>query len=173
MASERIAIGRIVKPVGLQGKCAVQPFGATLSALELPSPVYLGRSEEDVRAVVLNAVEMEVKGPACHIEGCGDRTAAEALRDMLIFVDERQLPSLEKGQYYHFQLKGMDVFLDADAETFGTVTEVSEFPTASALEITGKNGRLLTIPLTADAVKCVDIVGKRIVLSRAAVEALL
>lgn len=89
------------------------------------------------------------------LEGCDTVEAAEALRGKKIWVSLEELPPLEAGEFYHFQLIGLRV-LGPDGTIVGTVAAVEENSSADNLVVQAKSCRYM-IPLIADAVAAIDI----------------
>ena len=93
--------------------------------------------------------------PILRIEGCGDREGAEALRGSELRVPVEEAPGLEEGEFWASDLEGCRV-TDGDVEV-GVVARMIALPSCEALEV---GDRL--IPLVRDAVRSVDIEGRRI-----------
>jgi 16S rRNA processing protein RimM len=93
--------------------------------------------------------------PILRIEGCGDREGAEALRGSELRVPVEDAPALEQGEFWASDLEGCRV-TDGDVEV-GVVARMIALPSCEALEV---GDRL--IPLVRDAVRSVDIEGRRI-----------
>jgi len=73
----------------------------------------------------------------------------------------RDLPPPEQDSYYAFQLVGLDV-VDDEGTPFGMVAEVMPGPANDNLEL--GDGRL--VPLIEDAIREIDLEGRRIVVAR-------
>ena len=73
----------------------------------------------------------------------------------------RDLPTPEQDSYYAFQLVGLDV-VDDDGTPVGVVAEVLPGPANDNLEL--GDGRL--VPLLEDAIREIDLEGRRIVVAR-------
>ena len=58
-----------------------------------------------------------------HLDGVTSPEAAGALADWEIVCDERSLPKLERGEYYHRDLIGLSVH-NQSGEAFGRVVEI-------------------------------------------------
>ena len=56
------------------------------------------------------------KGLIARVRGVDDRTEAEALRGLEVWVQASDLPVLEDGDYYWFQLQGMKVTTEFDGQ---------------------------------------------------------
>ena len=50
---------------------------------------------------------MTAKGVVARLEGVGDRTAAEALKGVELYVDRDRLPAAAEGEFYHADLIGL------------------------------------------------------------------
>ena len=93
--------------------------------------------------------------PILRIEGCGTREQAEALRGSELRVSADEAPPLEEGEFWARDLEGCLV-VDGDTEV-GLVERMIALPSCEALQV---GDRL--IPLVRDAVRSVDIEGRRI-----------
>ena len=112
----RVEIGRLGKPYNLEG--ALKFRGETV-IFELDK-VYLEglgyRAIEDVEELNNEIV--------LYLVGLNSRTDAERLGGMRVFADRDDLPKLEEGEYYFFELIGRPVFVDG--KPFGEVVEIED-----------------------------------------------
>ncbi|MBD3315849.1 MAG: 16S rRNA processing protein RimM [Chitinivibrionales bacterium] len=146
------AIALIRKPIGLKGWFAVAVFGQTLERLECPVPVMVGVSRKTAKSRVLVGVHRDPKGYRCRLAECPDRNAAEALRERTIFLHTDRLPSLDKGEFYHFELEGMEVVGVEGGRALGTVIAVHNYPTTDALEVELRDGGTVLVPMAGDII---------------------
>jgi 16S rRNA processing protein RimM len=93
--------------------------------------------------------------PILRLEGCESRDAAEALRGTELRVAAEEAPALEEGEFWARDLEGCRV-TDGDVEV-GVVARMIALPSCEALEV---GDRL--IPLVRDAIRSVDVEGRRI-----------
>jgi 16S rRNA processing protein RimM len=93
--------------------------------------------------------------PILRLEGCSRREDAEALRGEALLVPVSEAPPLEEGEYWARDLVGCRV-VDGEREV-GVVSRMVALPSCEALEV----GDLL-IPLVRDAIRSVDVEGRRI-----------
>jgi 16S rRNA processing protein RimM len=84
------------------------------------------------------------------LAGCASRSAAEALRDVEVWIREDQAAPLPEGQFYLHEIVGLRAVTE-DGEELGTVDEVLKMPANDVYRV----GRLL-IPATRDAVRRLD-----------------
>ena len=110
------------------------------------------------------AVE-EVKGDVvvAALRGVGDRTAAEALRGLRLYVARAALPETEEDEFYHSDLLGLRADY-ADGTAAGTVRAIIPAGATEVLEIDpGPGTETLLVPFTKAAVPEIDLAAGRIV----------
>jgi len=142
--------GRIGRPHGLDGSFHVTRPRATL--LALGGEVRIG---ETWRAVVRRAGTDD--RPILRLHGIDDRPGAEALRGADLFVARADAPELAAGEYWAEDLRGC-IVVSAEGRHLGVVDGLRELPSCEVLEV----GELL-VPMVGDAVREVDVRGRRIV----------
>ena len=94
------------------------------------------------------------------LKGFADRTSVEKFRGTLLQVPESDLPELEEGEYYRFQLVGLNVFDRTDAK-LGTVAEVIETGATDVYRITAPDTPDLLLAATPDVIIEIDLKKKR------------
>ena len=136
----RVQVGKVGKPHGLAGAFVVE------QASEDPERFAVGGEPARI-------VESKRAGGRPVI-----RLDREAARGDAIELDRSELPEPEEGEYYAFQLIGLEVEESSGAK-LGRVTEVSSGPANDVLELdTG-----LALPLVDACVQQVDLDAGRIV----------
>jgi 16S rRNA processing protein RimM len=141
--------GRVGSPHGLDGSFHVTQPSAEL--LVLGARVVIGERE---RTVVRRAGTN--RRPIVRLEGCEDRTAAEALRGQEIVVQRTGAPELEPDEWWADDLEGCSVH---DGPTpVGRVRRLLALPSCEVLEVERPEGNAdLLVPLVRDAVRGVDL----------------
>jgi 16S rRNA processing protein RimM len=89
------------------------------------------------------------------------RLDREAPRGAALQVERAELPPPEEGEYYVFQLVGLEVE-EEGGRRLGRVTEVSPGPANDVLELDGG----LALPLVDACVQEVDLAAGRILVRR-------
>jgi 16S rRNA processing protein RimM len=167
------AIGSVSKPVGLKGWCAVSAIGDTLAGLSPPCTLLVGRNERTARPMALTGLVHGQRGFRCLFEGCEDRDTAESMRSLTLFVADEQLPELGEGEYYHFELEGMEVVAEEGNQLLGIVERVHNYPTTDALEVKTPGGRKVIVPMAGGAIQGIDKLQRRVTVSAEQLEELL
>ena len=96
------------------------------------------------------------------LSGVQDRTAAENLAGALLTVPEDALAPLPEGDYYHFQLIGMQVFAE-DGEPLGEIAKIVEAPGNDVYIIRKDGARDLPIPAIKEVIVQIDVPAARMV----------
>lgn len=115
-----VTIGKIRRPHGVEGEMVVDSFSDFPERFKPGTTILVGpaRAEYVVksRRYTNNAMLLTLRG----IE---TPEQAGELRNMLVTIDRDTLPPLPDGQYYHFQLVGLQVFTE-DGKMVGVLNEV-------------------------------------------------
>lgn len=157
--SRRILLGRIAGAHGIKGQVLIKTFTsepegiADYGALEDSS----GR-----RTFNIEVERVTPKGVIGRVNGIADRTQAEALKGIDLYVQRDRLPAPEEGEFYYEDLKGLEA-VDAAGSVIGTVTAVVNYGAGDILEIrASQGGNAKLVPFTAACVGEVDIAKGRI-----------
>lgn len=126
--------------------------------VDLPR-VYVGPDE---RPFEVEGVRFHRGGVLLKLRSIDDRNAAETLRGALVQVDIEHAVPLEEGEYYHFQLEGLEVITE-DGEHLGEIVEVLSTPGVNDVYIVhGLRGEVL-IPGVQEVVQALDLEEGRMV----------
>ena len=153
--------GRVGRPHGLDGSFHVIEPNAAL--LELGgSVVVAGRSLEIVRRAG------DDRRPILRLEGLEDRESAQALGGEELLVPRLHAPELEPDEWWAEDLEGCLV-VDGSSR-IGRVTRLLAFPSCEVLEVEREGAPQLLVPLVSDAVRSVDVEGRKIEIDLAFLE---
>lgn len=105
------------------------------------------------------------------LESVEDRTAAERLTNLDVCVPAEVLPDLEEREYYHYDLEGRDVFVEAGeaspeetARRIGTVEGLFETGANDVLVVRLEEGDELYVPMFEGAIADIEPDADRILL---------
>jgi len=149
-AADVLNAGRIGRPHGLDGSFHVTRPRAALLVLGGSVRIAGGWREVVRRAGTDDR-------PVLRVDAIADRAAVQALRGEDLLVARSAAPPLQPGEYWAEDLQGCDV-VAVDGRTLGRVERLRALPSCEVLEV----GELL-IPMVGDAVRSVDVAGRRIV----------
>ncbi len=152
-----IAIGRVRRAVGLDGRLEVELYSGDISRLGAGTVVIAGN-----RSVEVEKATPSRKGLfSVHFKDVSDRNAADLLRGVELEVPESSVPQPPEGVYYHYQLVGSRV-IDAAGRSIGTLSGIMETGANDVYVVSTQDGRDILVPATQNTVKEVDTV-KRVI----------
>lgn len=98
--------------------------------------------------------------------GINDRTAAEGLNGIDLFVDRSNLSDddLEEDEFYYTDLEGLQV-IDEAGKNWGVIQAIFDFGGGDLIEIRAKGQKSVLIPFTTETVPEVNIKAGHILLN--------
>jgi 16S rRNA processing protein RimM len=157
--SRRILLGRIAGAHGIKGQVLIKTFTSEPEGI-----ADYGALEDSTGRRTFN-IEVErvtPKGVIGRVNGIADRTQAETLKGIDLYVQRDRLPAPAEGEFYFEDLKGLEA-VDAEGRVIGTVTAVVNYGAGDILEIrTSIGGSTKLVPFTEACVGEVDIAKGRI-----------
>ncbi len=159
--AERIRVARIGAAHGVRGEVKLWPFTQDPMAVTSYGPL---ETEDSARRFEIESLRPAKDFLVARIAGVSDRDAAEALRNLDLFVPREQLPEIEEADtFYYADLVGLSA-VTADGATLGTVTAVHNFGAGDIIEIAAVGGGApLMLSFTELAVPKIDLTAKQIV----------
>lgn len=162
-AEDLIAVGHLQTPHGIKGWVWVHSLTDPVSNIFGYRPWYL-KTRDGFRPVEVEEWREQGKGIVAKLDVAPDRTAAEALRNLEVWVPKSALPELEEGDYYWSDLVDLEVRTEC-GQRLGTVHSLMETGSNDVLVVRGnadsldRNERLIPW-LPGQVVKNVDLEGR-------------
>ncbi len=159
-------VGRLRKPHGLKGECAVFPLTDEPAAVFAPGrrvwvkdlggepvagPLVIARSRPHHREWLVA------------FEGFPDRDAVEPLGGRFLTAEAEELTPLQEGEVYEHELAGFAV-IDESGAPLGLVTATLDLPAGLTLEVQGRKREWL-LPYRKEYVRRVDRDARKLVVS--------
>ena len=129
----KTCVGVITGVRGLTGELWIKSFTADPMDVGSYGPVSDAGGARTFKVQAKSVVKGKV---VARIKGVGDRTAAEALKGVELFVSRDVLPQPEEDEFYQADLIGLRA-VTLDGEDLGTVVAVHDFGAGDLLEIAG------------------------------------
>jgi 16S rRNA processing protein RimM len=159
-APQRVCVGRIGAPHGIRGDVKLHSFTAEPMAIADYGAL---ESEDGALSLTLETVRPTKDALVARFKGIDDRSAAERLRNVELYVPRDRLPAPTAGEFYHADLIGLAA-VTSDGAAFGTVVAVHDFGAGDILELQPRTGgATIMLPFTDAFVPSVDMAGGRIV----------
>src|SRR4029453_1514984 len=156
---ERILVGAIAGAHGVRGQVRIKSFTDDPAAVAAYGPVSDESGQKRFDLVVVGRAK---GGVIARIEGVADRTAAEALRGLRLYIERTGLPPPNPDEYYRVDLIGLAAEL-ADGTFYGRIKSVDDYGAGDILEIERADGATELLPFTDRVVPQVDIAARRVV----------
>lgn len=156
MASEDIVVlGRLAEPYGIQGWLRLHPFGDDpLVWAEMPV-WWIAREGQPWRECKLKSLKSHANGFVVLLDGVPDRTAAEAMKGVLVGAPREALPKTDEGEFYWGDLIGLEVVNTAD-ERLGKVSGLIETGANDVLRVLADDETERLLPFVSAVVLSVD-----------------
>src|SRR6185312_812981 len=159
--AERVRVARIGAAHGLRGEVKLWPFTQDPLAVAGYGPL---ETEDGARRFTVENLRAGKDHLVARLAGIDSREAAEALRNVDLFVSRERLPAIEEPDtFYHADLIGLAA-VTAEGAAIGTVTAVHNFGAGDIVEIApAGGGAALMLSFTEAAVPEVDLAAKQII----------
>lgn len=154
-----ILVGAIAGAHGVRGQVRIKSFTDDPAAVAAYGPL---SDESGERRFALTVTGRIKGGVIARIDGVADRSAAEALRGLRLYVSRHALPATESDEYYRADLIGLKAEL-ADGTSFGRIIDVQNYGAGDVLEIERPDGATELLPFADRTVPVVDLAAGRIV----------
>jgi 16S rRNA processing protein RimM len=150
-----VAVGRIVKVFGIRGEVVVKPMSASHDRFERLKTVFVGHSAADARTHKVAGVRIGDRGVRLALEGVSDRTAAEQMNGMYLFVPPEERIKPAPGSFFVEDIVGLHV-RDETGRDIGTVGEVLHMPAHDVYLIRAQDREIL-LPAVKEFVIGIDV----------------
>ena len=155
---DRLIVGRIVAAQGAHGDFRMAVLASHPEHLEEIEEVYLGDEPEARR---LLRVRFRGDEALLRVEGLTSPADVVERRGRLVRIDRAAAPELPEGEYYHYELIGLDV-VDTEGRPLGRLAEIIETGANDVYVVIGPEGELL-FPAIEEVVLEVDPAAGRMV----------
>ena len=158
-AEDLLVLGKIVSVHGVKGDVKVYSFTDPVDSV-LDYPRWTLRREGEVKQVELAGGRLQGKVLVARIKGLEDREVARSYAGFEICVPRSQLPELDHGEFYWYQLEGLQV-IDQAEQLLGRVDHLFETGANDVLVVKPCAGSLddreRLLPYTQQCVLSVDL----------------
>jgi 16S rRNA processing protein RimM len=155
MSKARVLLGVVAAPHGVRGLVRIKSFTEDPMAVGAYGPLSDEAGKKEYRVEALSAARGAV---LARIDGIADRTAAEALRGLRLYVAREALPEAGEREWYEADLVGLPA-VGRDGRDWGKVIAFHDFGAGPVMEVS--EGVML--PFTDEAVPEVDVEGGKVV----------
>ncbi len=146
---------------GLRGEVRVRSFTDDPAAIGEYGHLY----SSDGRVFEVLEVREGKNVVIVRFRGVNDRTAAEALNGVELYVERDNLPDdeLDEDEFFYADLEGLEA-VDGEGKSYGSVSAIYDFGAGDLLELKGPGKRPVLIPFSEAAVLDIDLDGGRLLI---------
>jgi len=155
-----LRIGYVAGAHGLDSALRIRPDNPDADAFAQVSHVYLEADDTVTRYEIITARRAGKTSLKVVLEGIADVDAAEKLRGAQVLVATADLPPVQAGEFYYYQVIGCDV-LTTDGLRVGAIEEVFSNG-ANEVWVVREGKAEVLVPVIADVVKIIDLEAHKI-----------
>jgi len=152
-----VAVGRVLGPFGLKGELKVQSLTDNDARFAPKSKL-----QADAQPVTVEKSRSAAGHLYLTLKGFHDRSSVDGFRGALLQVPESDLPALEEGEHYRFQLIGLTV-VTRDGAPLGALEEIIETGANDVYRVRGAEGSDVLLPALRDVIIEIDLEARRMV----------
>jgi len=158
-----IVCGSVGRPWGVRGEFVVEWLTGECPVEIGSGVVYVKRGGGEYAPHCVMSSRRHGKQHVVRLKDISSRDDAIELRGAAFFLPAGEMPKLDAGEYYSYQILGLEVVTEDD-EVVGTVTKIFSAGPQDVYEVTGMKGdaeRTVLIPAVDHVVLSVDLENKR------------
>ncbi len=149
-----LVVGLLRRPHGVHGEIMLEVKTDFPERLKVGEKLYLG----DARMpVAIASSRQHNKGLLLSFEGITDRDEIGHYRHHTLSVRVDDWPPLPEGQYYDFELIGLEVIEEATGEVLGELKEIIKTGANDVYLVKSESGREILLPAIPDVVLDIDL----------------
>ncbi|MBL0175281.1 MAG: 16S rRNA processing protein RimM [Ignavibacteria bacterium] len=157
---EPCLIGTIVGVHGIAGGMKIRSYSDVPGRFARLERVYAGRDGGSVREYTVRKAAGDADKVLLFFDGIDDRTAAETLVGLSLFIEEKDMLPPPTGRYFVHDLIGCTVLTEQGLRR-GEITDVLLMP-ANDLYVVRCDGREVLVPAVPDIVRNVDLASRTV-----------
>lgn len=145
----------MLAPFGLQGELKVQSLTDNPRRFAPKAKLWAGQQPVSIASVREAQGYVYIK-----LKGFPDRDSIDRFRHAILQVPEDALPALPEGEYYRYQLLGLDVYT-ADGKALGVLAEIIETGANDVYRVHPAEGADILLPALDDVIVSIDLAAHR------------
>jgi len=150
---EFLAVGRIVRPHGVRGNLLVAAESEVIRSITQGTQIFLGPNHN---AFTVRQFSSHRDRYLLSLEKLNSRTEAESFRGTLLYLRFESTSPLPEGEYYFWQLLGLDVISDEN-ERLGKLEEIIQTGANDVYLVRSDTGEEILLPAIEAVIKDIDL----------------
>jgi 16S rRNA processing protein RimM len=157
-APHYLLLGEILRPHGVRGEVRMRVLTDHPERIAGMEQIYLGTDPEEptARTYRIEHMRMHQAYGLLKLAGIDDRDQADRLRGLFVMIDLEHAIPLEEGEFYLYELIGIDVQTE-DGAALGTIVDVLETGANDVYIVDSPAHGEILIPVTQETIVSTDI----------------
>ncbi len=157
-----ITIGTILKSVGLQGELKVSPLTHFPQRFSRLQDITIKTKDGQVKLYDIEHVRYAHPFVYIRLAGLSSLEDAQPLAGGSILIPEKERMPLPEGSYYHFEIEGLDVYLE-NGSRLGKLDHILETG-SNDVYVVKQDGKEFLIPALASIVTEINLKENRMII---------
>ena len=153
-----VLIGKIVGAHGLKGTNKIQSYAESLEIFKSGTILLVSSPDGNETRYEIDWIKSHSRGALLALKEVTDREQARSLIGSELYIEKAELPELEAGTYYWFDLIGLNVYT-SDDRYIGRLDSIIETG-ANDVYVVKDGDKETLIPAIESVVKSIDIESK-------------
>ncbi|MDP1714419.1 MAG: ribosome maturation factor RimM [Anaerolineales bacterium] len=148
-----LAIGYLRRPHGVSGEIIMDLHTDFPERIKAGRKIYIGDKHE---AATFDSVRVHGDGLLVKLRGYDTPETIGRFRNQWVYVKTREVPPLPEGQYYKYELIGVDV-VDDNGNALGKIVEILETGANDVYVVKDDSGKDILLPAIPSVILNVDM----------------
>ena len=157
-----IPLGRFVNTHGVRGELRLLPYAFPCSTLQKGLTIFLQGKGTPQHSYAIEGVRLHAPFVLVKVQGVESVEHASAFREAIVSVTEDQLPPLHEGEFYYYQVVGLEVST-TEVTQIGRIVQVF-FSGGHDVWVVRQGKKEHLIPVTEEIVRSIDIPSGRAII---------
>jgi 16S rRNA processing protein RimM len=154
-----VLIGKIVGAHGLKGTCRIQSYAESLEIFESGTALLVSSPDGSENRYEIDWIKSHSRGALLSLKEVTGVDQAKSLIGSELYIEKAELPKLESGTYYWFDLIGVNVY-SADDRYIGRLDSIIETGANDVYVVKNADKEIL-VPALESVVRSIDIESKK------------
>lgn len=155
-----IPLGRFVNTHGVRGELRLLPYALPCQTLKKGITVFLQDKNGQTQPYTVEGARPHSSFILIKLQGIDSLEQAQLLREMIVTVEESILPPLQEGEFYYYQVIGLQV-RTTSGKDIGVITQVF-FSGGHDIWVVHQEKKEYLIPVIEEVVRTIDIAGEQV-----------
>ena len=149
-----LVVGLLRRPHGVRGEIMTEIITDFPERLKAGEKYYLG---DERLPITIRTSRRHQKGILLSFEGINDRDAIGTHRQKYLYVDLDDWPPLPEGEFYDFELIGLEVIVEESGEVLGELVDILETGANDVYVVKSESGQEYLLPAIPEVVLDVNL----------------